>query len=719
MPLRRLLPNLLLIAFLALASCTLAAQSAPHSTPAQLRLIPQPRECAPTAVLSIAKGVRILPAKDVDDQFAASDLAQTLAARGVSAFIGTVGDAAATVEILRTSDAAATTRLAAAHLAFDSPMQAEGYALITAGNAVTVIAASSEGVFYGLQTLKQMVTGSGDYSYLHGAVIRDWPAMRYRGLSDDLSRGPLPTLDFQKHEIQTLAAYKVNLYSPYFEHTLAYASNPLVAPPGGGSITPADAAALVAFAKPYHVTIVPEQESFGHLHHLLTWEQYQPLAETPHGDVLAPAQPGSITLIAQMFSELAQQFPAPFLHIGADETVELGLGQTQDAVTQRGLGPVYLDFLQQIHSTLAPFNRRLLFWGDIALTSPELLPALPADFKRDMIAIPWQYNPEPRGFSRYITPFTSAGFETWVSPGVNNWRRVYPNYGMALSNIQGFARDGQSLGATGLLNTVWNDDGEGLFNSDWYGVLFGAAAAWQSGESSIPAFQQSYGLVFHGDPSGALDQAQLELITAHALLRDAKLGDVSNSLFWLDPFSRDGLTLGVKLRPYTAELRRHAEAALTFIAQARADAAATHQPLREPDAIDALELGARRMDFTAEKFQLADEMLDGYARAQHLQHDKQNYPVVLNALSEIGGVNGRMADLRDGYTQLGELYRAAWLRSNRPYWLGNITAHYQLSTELWISRMDQFRTALRQWQESHTLPPASEVGLPPVSKDSN
>ena len=176
--------------------------------------------------------------------------------------------------------------------------------------------------------------------------------MKYRGLDDDLSRGPVTTLEFEKKLIRTIAAYKINLYSPYFEHTAAYASNPLIAPPGGG-ISAADAAALVAYAKPYHVTIVPEQEAFGHLHNALVWEQYQPLAETPHGAVLAPGQPGSIALIKQEFSEFAAEYPGPFLHIGADETVDLGLGQTKADVDARGLGPVYLDFMQQIATALA------------------------------------------------------------------------------------------------------------------------------------------------------------------------------------------------------------------------------------------------------------------------------------------------------------------------------------------------------------------------------
>jgi len=61
-----------------------------------------------------------------------------------------------------------------------------------------VIGATSAGVFYGAQTLKQLVSGDGDQAKLYRATIRDWPAMRYRGFHDDISRGPVPTLDFQK-----------------------------------------------------------------------------------------------------------------------------------------------------------------------------------------------------------------------------------------------------------------------------------------------------------------------------------------------------------------------------------------------------------------------------------------------------------------------------------------------------------------------------------------
>ena len=109
---------------------------------------------------------------------------------------------------------------------------------------------------------------------------------------------------------------------------------------------------------------------------------------------------------------------------------------------------------------------------------------------------------------------------------MSNWNRVYPNYNIAFINIRNFVRDGQRLGSTGVLNTTWDDDGEALFNQVWAGVWpFGAAAGWQSGESSIDAFQRSYGRAFYRDTTGRADAAERLLMAAHATLQKAGLGE--------------------------------------------------------------------------------------------------------------------------------------------------------------------------------------------------
>ena len=685
-----------------------AAQTAPVPAPtcAELHLVPAVRECADVQVVPISSlGIGEL-APGAGDRFAQSDLSHWYSERVQGELVGN----GRVIWFGRADTKDAMEILASHHLTFDPAMHDEGYIIVPdKRNGIDVIAETSAGLFYGAQTVKQLIRGSGKDAMLLVPTIRDWPAMAHRGLSDDWSRGPMPNMEFLKREIRTLAAYKYNIFSPYFEHTFAYASSPVAAFPGG-AMTPDEARELVAYAAQYHITVIPDQESFGHLHRLLKFEQFTTMGETAHGTVLAPGDPATLPLIAGWFGELAKVFPGPYAHIGADETFELGLGRTRNAVQQQGLGTVYLDFLKQIHATLEPNHKRLLFWGDVAVNSPELVGILP----KDMIALPWVYDALP-DFKAEIEPFTKAGLETWVSPGVSNWNRLYPNNNEAMGNIRAFVRDGQKLGATGMMNTVWNDDGEGIFDENWFGVLFGAAAGWQAGESSEEQFTASYGQAFHGDPTGKINQAQRELMAAHTLFKQAGLIDAEDPLFWVDPFSPEGQRIAVKLRPVESEVRLHAERAITLLAEAKAVASKENRTLANTEALDALELGARRIDFVGLKFQAADECGPLYAEAQSLAADKSRWAEVEVKLEAIGLEDGRLGDIRDGYTLLGDLYRQAWLRDNRPYWLVNNQARYDRTAQLWVGRGDRLNLVLEQWWDTHTLASPAEAGLPELA----
>jgi len=673
----------------------LLAPAAARPLAAQAGLIPEPREYSARASLPIGRGVVLVTPALTEDRFAAADLREYLGTRDIGIVPAGTGKAIM-VSLVRAGTPAAKAVSATQGFFTDSTRKNEGYVLVAEGRRVTIVGASASGVFYGVQTLKQLVGGRGGAASLRGAVIRDWPAMRWRGFHDDLSRGPVPTLEFQKKQIRTFAAYKLNIYSPYFEHTLSYAANPLIAPPGG-AMTRADVRELVAYARRYHVQVVPEQEAFGHLHHVLKFETYAPLGETPHGHVLAPGQAATLPLIQSWFREIDSLFPGDFIHIGADETDELGKGRSADAVAARGLGAVYLDFLAAVDSVLRPTGRRILFWGDVAMHAPTLVSQLP----KGMIAVGWEYSSDSN-FDRFLKPFRDVGMETWVAPGVSNWNRVWPDFRTALPNIQGFVLAGQMGGSTGVLNTSWDDDGEGLFNETWYGVLFGAAAGWQAGESSIADFQANYGRIFHGDTTGMIDQAQGELMAAHALLAGAGLGDADDRLFWLDPWSDAGRGTTEAILPIVSQLRIKAESALVLVAKART------QPLAETDALDALELGARRIELIGTKYQAAEEIARMYAEAR----DSVGTSRAGELLLEISQANGRIQDIRDAFTITRELYQAAWLRENRPYWIENVLARYDIEIQRWITRGDAVWEARRVMPRSKWLPGYKEIGIP-------
>ncbi len=678
-------------------------------------LIPRPREIKTGSYVAIPRSVSISAAASGDDRFAATELANTLRDRGLRT--STTATATATtptpttgtyrVTLARADSPVGRQLLDAYALALNGDQRAEGYAIVSDKDQTVVVAASAAGIFYGVQTVKQLIRTDGTEPQIFTATIRDWPAMRWRGMQDDLSRGPLPTLEFQKRQIRIFAAYKLNVYSPYYEHTFEYKSHPLMAPPGG-VMTQDEVKELIAYARPYHIDVVPEQEAFGHLHHMLKYDLYGQLAESPHGHVLAPGQAGSIEVIKEWFAEINAVFPSQFVHIGADETFELGRGQTRDRVQKESLGVVYMQFLKEIEVAIRRPGKRYLFWGDIAQESPQLVKSLP----KDMIAVAWNYW-SFSGFDRSIKPFSDAGIETWVAPGVNNWNRVFPNNDVALRNIQGFVRDGQRLGSTGMLNTNWDDDGEGLFNQTWYGVLFGATASWQKGEASIPEFTESFGLQFHGDPTGRIDAAQQKLSQAQALLAKSGPGEATTQLYWIDPFTPEGQIAAQRIRAISRDVRVLAESALVLVAQARYTLTGKEgalAALRERDALEAVEMGARRIDFIGMKFQLADEIvrhysaaLDSVAKGANPTHD----------LTEIASqINSRTQDLRDGYVLGRELYERSWKAENRPYWSYNVLNRFDIGAQTWIRRIDQFNQVRAQYNRTKKLPGLEEMGLP-------
>ena len=664
----------------------------------QIALIPIPRQIRELGTVGLGEGVRLQSSSEPEDRFAAGNLAQELGQRGIS--VHNTGMAVAIV-LLRLDQPKAAALLSRSNVDFSSDMHDEGYVLLSDGKTLYDIAATSAGIFYGVQTIKQLISGRGKQALLHQAEIRDWPVMKYRGQDDDLSRGPMPTLEYQERQVRTFAAYKLNIYSPYFENTLKYDSDPLMAPPGG-SMSRADVAELVSYSRQYHVTIVPQQEAFGHLHHTLMYERYAQLSETPHGSVLAPGQPGSLQTTSRWFAELASLFPGPFVHIGADETDDLGLGQTRQEVAARGLAPVYMEFVTRIHDSLLPLHKRLLFWGDVAMTSPDAVKTLP----KDMIAVAWQYSMPAKGFDRWITPFKNAGMETWVAPSANRGNRFFPDNDNNLKTIQAFVATGQRLGSTGMLNTVWDDGGEGIFEQNWYGVLFGAAASWQSGTADIEKFQKAYGTVFHNDASGKVNGAEIDLIQAHLLLEKAGLS-AKNALFWEDPWSSAGQRDSIKILPIAHDLRLAAEDAIVLIEQARQE-----DNITNVSALDAMELGARKMDFVGQKFQQAEEMREEYALMLARQSDPAQREQVSDISYLMSGNNGQCQDLRDGYGLIRDLFQQAWLTESRPYWLDNITAMYEQNMQLWIRRGTSIRDAGDEFEKTGHLPSPEELGMP-------
>jgi hypothetical protein len=688
---------------LSFACLSLAVHAQSNDAIRALKILPAPKEVRIAEGRIVIKPSTTILISNPEDRTAAESLQKEVHDRtGMKLSIASVSAAPKTtghISLGRLTDRGLRSYLESQGVKVGDDLGSQGYVIRATDSGVLVAGRTAQGLFYGVQTLRQLLRpeGPGGKTLASPAlVIRDWPSMEWRGVSDDISRGPVPTLDYLKTQIRTLAEYKINLLGFNMEHVFDFQTQALVSPKEA-AFTPAEIKELVEYASQYYITLLPEQQAFGHLHQFLKYEIYSDLTETPHGHVLTPTNPKTYDFIRQVYGEVVPLFPGPFFHIGSDETFELGLGQTKALATQQGLGRVYLEHLQKVFEIMQPYHKQLMFWGDIAVKYPELLTILP----KDMIAVPWDYDPKP-SYENIITPYTSAGLRVVVAPGAGNWGVIWPNLESAFVNIRNFVRDGQKHQAIGALNTTWNDDGESLVDMSWPALVFGAAASWQPGESSIDDFKTSYDWAFYRNEGNTFSGVIENLDRAHTLLAGVKLDKASHELFWSDPFSQAGANTAAEALPMTHDLRISVEQAAETLMRDRMKA---HLHV---ETLDDMLLAAWHLDTLGLKIQFTSEISRFYWDAYQNQTDGTR---AQQDLDEIVDINGRLQSLRDAITQLREMYAGGWARENHPYWLDNVLVRYDSLASEVQAKIVVVEAAQRQYWNTKTLPPPEQLGF--------
>jgi hexosaminidase len=662
---------------------------------ANIQVIPKPGQVnAGDGRFEIGRETRIVLVdnKSVEDRFAAQDLIDDLNTTANFAVSIGKGKPRRQIVIGRIEFPAITQALKRNGLDPPATLNDEGYVLLVSPNEVVVAGRTTAGTFYGLQTLKQLVRGEGAAAFIPSVKIIDQPTMRWRGVSDDISRGPVPTVDYIKRQIRTEAFFKLNMHSFYMEHTFASESNPLIGP-AGGSLTPAEIRELVAYARRYHVELVPEQQTFGHLHKALRLEKYAELAETPYGDVLSPQQPGTYKLVADLYKELNGLFPGQFFHIGEDETFELGEGQSKTEAQAKGVGAVYFEHLNRVRDLLKPYNRRLMFWGDIALHHPDLIGNVP----KDVIAMNWQYAALD-DYSKSIDPFKNAGLDQFVCPGAHTWNQIFPNLDAASKNIINFVRDGQKAGAIGMMNTTWDDDGESLFEMAWHPIVLGAAASWQEGAVDIQQFDRDFDWAFFRNDGDQFVKAERALGSVDALFG----GATTDEIFWRDPFTTQFQNQARSLAERNRKMRLTVEDVNESLLKNESRAR------RNASAIAAMKFAAQRFDHLGRRMEVIQRFSDQYWDAYLNLGDRAK---ARKLRYYTGAIYNNLREMAEELSILKEDYRKQWLGENRSYWLDSVLARYDQMVSIWLTKSRAMSEALQKYEATSTLPNPEEFGL--------
>lgn len=401
----------------------------------------------------------------------------------------------------------------------DGVRHPQGYALTITTEGIHAVAGTPAGAFYAVLTLCQLLEQcGGDLPTLR---VRDWPDFPNRGVMLDISRDKVPTMDTLFDLVDLLASWKVNQLQLYTEHTFAYRNHPEVWAEAS-PMTGEEILALDAYCRERFVELVPNQNSFGHMHRWLVHKRYNPLAECPEGGVtgwgfsdvpfsLCPVDPGSLGLVRELYDELLPHFSSHHFNVGCDETVDLGEGRSKEAVEKYGPGRVYLDFLLKIYREVKARGCTMMFWGDILMDHPDLVPELP----RDVIALEWGYEAD-HPFDEHGTTFAASGVPFYVCPGTSSWNTIAGRTENAVGNLRNAAENGLEHGAVGYLNTDWGDAGHWQpLPVSYLGFAYGAAAAWAYDANRDLDIVQALDTYVFRDPSSTMGRLAYDLGNAY------------------------------------------------------------------------------------------------------------------------------------------------------------------------------------------------------------
>ena len=449
----------------------------------------------------------------------------------------------------------------------------EYYTLTIDANGVQITCGEPGGLHAAAATLRQLLRAHG--RRLPRLKIRDWPDFPRRGYLLDVSRGRVPNLATLLDLADHLADFKINELQLYTEHTFAYRRFKPVWQ-SWGALSGAEIRTLDAHCRRLGIDLVPNQNSFGHLREWLAWPPLQALAEVaapyegPNGEflrrpsTLAPEHSGTLPFIRELYDELLPNFTSGFFNVGCDETWDLGRGQSQADCDRLGKGRVYLAFLKKIHAAVKQRGRTMMFWGDILLNHPELIPELPVD----VIALNWGYEAK-HPFNREAAQFARAGIPFYVCPGTSTWMTLIGKHDNAFANLKSAARAGHRHGARGYLITDWGDGGHPQpLAVSWPPILAGASLSWCARSFREELLGPVLSRDVFQDRSGHMAQAALALGAAHRQLKftapnETPLGTVITAPppEQRELFCRHGLThftriSGADIRATRAEIQR-------------------------------------------------------------------------------------------------------------------------------------------------------------------
>lgn len=228
---------------------------------------------------------------------------------------------------------------------------------------------------------------------------------------------------------------------------------------------PEEIRSFLAVCRDLGLTVIPLQQTLGHLKHVLRHARYAELREDRKDRCqLCPRKiEAARTLVRELLLDLREFHDGPWVHLGGDEAYLLGhCPACHEYAREHGLSRLYAECMVAMIEEAKALGWRPLIWADMLLKHPECVELLP----RDTVLIDWNYGWAP---DRFGPPeaLLRAGFTVWGAAALRSApdNHSLTFWGRHLRNLRDFLPWARTAGYDGMVLTSWSTSG--VFGYEW------------------------------------------------------------------------------------------------------------------------------------------------------------------------------------------------------------------------------------------------------------
>ncbi|TLU98932.1 family 20 glycosylhydrolase [Dyadobacter luticola] len=548
----------------------------------------------------------------------------------------------------------------------------ENYKLDITSNKIKIEAQTTAGLYYAIQTIRQLIHTDGKKTFLPNVHMTDQPKLAYRGIMMDFAHGGLPTVAEIKRQIDFLALWKNNQYYFYNEVSMELKGFPTVGYRSG--YTQAQVKDIIAYGKERHMDVVPFLNLYGHLHELLRSEKYADLSIGNYGHELDPRKPAVNKMLKNWIKQYTDLFPSPFIHVGFDETWETKrIADDKDAKINSE--ELWLQQLTFVQAELKKYGKTVMAWTDMNNYYPDIMERLP----KDVIPVIWEYKPDTVEINRYLNPVLKEKKPFFIQPAVSGWGHIYPEADYTYVNIALCLKAGMKNKTLGFINSVWTDPVEPFVRPSWLFMAYGSIGAWQGQVPDKQTFSKHYSEILYPEVADEMHQA-FEFLAQSNMYLNKCLGKNTNGMprgtiieSWSNPFQPYYLKNTKEHEQDFRNARKMSEEAQGMLIQALAKCNS-----KDTAFINSMIVTARLMTYSATRFLWAKTICDRWDESM-LARKKNDF--VVYDITHV--CHGLLVDVMDETGELKTAYQESWLTEYMPYRMNTILSRFDVEYGLW------------------------------------